>query len=57
VVAFGPFDSGGSSMPKLYDGWFNGQISKQASSAVSKAISAGKVRIVVDAPLTGNALL
>ena len=32
-------------MPKLYDGWFNDQISKQASTAVSKAISAGKVRL------------
>ena len=30
-------------MPKLYDSWFNDQIAKQASSAVARAISAGKV--------------
>ena len=30
-------------MPKLYDGWFDDQIAKQASAAVSRAISAGKV--------------
>jgi len=30
-------------MPKLYDGYFNDQIAKQASTAVSKAIAAGKV--------------
>ena len=39
-----PFIDGGKGMPKLYDGWFNDQIAKQASTAVSKAISAGKVR-------------
>lgn len=42
--AFVPFLDGGKGMPKLYDGWFNEQISKQASTAVSKAIAAGKVR-------------
>lgn len=42
-LAFIPFLDGGKSMPMLYDGWFNEQIAKQASSAVSKAISAGKV--------------
>lgn len=42
--AFVPFIDGGKGMPKLYDGWFNDQISKQASTAVSRAIAAGKVR-------------
>lgn len=41
-------------MPKLYDGWFNDQISKQASTAVSKAISAGKKRIEVNFPPVPN---
>ncbi len=44
INAFVPFLDGGKGMPKLYDGWFNEQISKQASTAVSKAIAAGKVR-------------
>ena len=43
--AFVPFIDGGKTMPKLYDGWFNDQIAKQASTAVSKAISNGKVRV------------
>jgi aconitase B len=43
VVAFVPFIDGGKDMPKLYDGWFNDQIAKQASTAVSKAIGSGKV--------------
>lgn len=38
-----PFIDGGKDMPKLYNGWFNDQIAKQASSAVSRAIAAGKV--------------
>ena len=38
-----PFLDGGKEMPKLYDGWFNEQIAKQASTSVSKAIAAGKV--------------
>jgi hypothetical protein len=42
-LAFIPFLDGGKSMPTLYDGWFNDQIVKQARTAVSKAISAGKV--------------
>ena len=41
--AFLPLIDGGKGMPKLYDGWFNQQICKQASTAVSKAIGAGKV--------------
>jgi hypothetical protein len=43
--AFVPFIDGGKGIPKLYDGYFNEQIAKQASTAVSKAISAGKVRL------------
>ena len=42
--AFVPFIDGGKGMPKLYDGWFNEQIAKQAATAMSKAIAAGKVR-------------
>jgi len=41
-------------MPKLYDGWFNQQISKQASTAVSKAIGAGKTKIEVNFPPVPN---
>ncbi len=44
--AFVPFLDGGKVMPKLYDGWFNEQIAKQASTAVSKATAAGKVRSI-----------
>lgn len=45
TCAFVPFLDGGKGMPKLYDGWFNEQISKQASTAVSKAIAAGNVSL------------
>ena len=38
-----PLIDGGKTMPKLYDGWFNDQIVKQANTALSKAIAAGKV--------------
>lgn len=41
-------------MPKLYDGWFNDQIAKQASTAVSKAIAAGKKEIEVNFPAVPN---
>ena len=43
INGFVPFIDGGKTMPKLYDGWFNDQIAKQASTAVSKAVAAGKV--------------
>jgi hypothetical protein len=43
TFSFIPLLDGGKTMPVLYDGWFNEQIAKQASTAVSKAISAGKV--------------
>lgn len=45
VLAFFPFASSGRDFPKLYEGWFDGQIAKQASSAVAKAYSAGIVSI------------
>lgn len=38
--AFIPLIDGGKGMPKLYDGWFNDQISKQAASAVGRAVAA-----------------
>ena len=42
VTAFIPLIDGGKGMPKLYDGWFNDQLSKQAASAVSRvSISSG----------------
>jgi len=47
VVSFSnalvPLIDGGKTMPKLYDGWFNDQIAKQANTALSRAIAAGKV--------------
>jgi hypothetical protein len=45
---------GGSDVPKLYDGWMNDQIGKQASSAVGRAISAGKTKIEVNFPPVPN---
>jgi len=41
-------------MPKLYDGWFNEQIAKQASTAVSKAVASGKKKIEVNFPPVPN---
>ena len=41
-------------MPKLYDSYFNDQISKQAATAVSKAIAAGKKNIQVEFPPVPN---
>jgi hypothetical protein len=45
VKGFIPIIDGGSTMPSLYEGWFNEQIAKQASTAVGRAVNAGKVRI------------
>lgn len=55
-IAYGfvPFIDGGKEMPKLYDGWFNEQIAKQASTAVSKAIRAGYTKIEVNFPPVPN---
>lgn len=54
VTAFVPLLDGGKDMPKLYDGWFNDQIAKQASAAVSRAIASGKKRIEVNFPPVPN---
>jgi hypothetical protein len=43
VTAFFSFGKSGSDFPKLYEGWFDGQIAKQASSAVAQAYAAGLV--------------
>uniref|UniRef100_A0A7S1Z767 DUF1995 domain-containing protein n=1 Tax=Trieres chinensis TaxID=1514140 RepID=A0A7S1Z767_TRICV len=54
ACAFIPLIDGGKGMPKLYDGWFNDQIAKQASTAVAKAISSGKKKIEVNFPPVPN---
>lgn len=54
VESFVPLIDGGKEMPKLYDGWFNEQISKQAASAVSRAVAAGKKKIEVNFPPVPN---
>lgn len=54
VSSFVPFIDGGKGMPKLYDGWFNEQVAKQASAAVGRAISAGKKKIEVNFPPVPN---
>lgn len=41
-------------MPKMYGGYFDEQISKQASTALSKAISAGKKNMEVQFPPVPN---
>jgi len=43
VSAFFSFGDNGSRFPKLYEGWFDGQVAKQVQSAVAKASSAGIV--------------
>jgi hypothetical protein len=48
VHGFIPLLDGGSKMPALYKGWFDDQIAKQASTAIAKAVGAGKVRISFD---------
>jgi hypothetical protein len=37
-------DGGGTKMPSLYKSWFDDQMARQASTAVSKAIATGNVR-------------
>ena len=49
-----PFIDGGKGMPKLYDGWLNEQIAKQARAAVGKALAAGKKKIEVNFPPVPN---
>lgn len=54
VTAFVPILDGGRDVPKLYDGWMNDQIGKQASSAVERAVRAGKNKIEVNFPPVPN---
>jgi hypothetical protein len=54
VDALVPFIDGGKGIPKLYEGYFNEQIAKQAATAVSKAVSAGKKKIEVNFPPVPN---
>lgn len=49
-----PFLDGGKDIPSLYGSWFNEQISKQASTAIGKAISAGKTKLEVNFPPVPN---
>lgn len=53
-LALLPFLDGGKGMPKLYDGWFNDQVAKQAASAVSRATAAGYEEIEVNFPPVPN---
>lgn len=46
VRAFIPLLDGGSKMPVLYKSWFDDQMAKQASTAIAKAVGAGKVGVV-----------
>jgi hypothetical protein len=41
-------------MPNLYKGWFNDQISPQASTSISRAISAGITNMEVQFPPVPN---
>jgi len=54
VLGLIPLIDGGKGMPKMYGGYFDDQIAKQASSAISKAISAGKKNMEVQFPPVPN---
>ena len=54
VEALVPFLTGGSDIPKLYGGYFDQQIAKQAATAVGAAISKGKTNIEVYLPSVPN---
>ena len=54
VQAFVPLIDGGKDIPKLYKGYFDAQIAKQAATAVSKAVGAGKTKIEVNFPPVPN---
>ena len=54
VSALVPLIDGGKKMPKLYDGWLNEQIAKQASTGVANAIAAGYDKIEVNFPPVPN---
>jgi len=49
-----PFLDGGKDIPKLYNGYFDSQIAKQAATAVGAAISSGKTNIEVYLPSVPN---
>ena len=49
-----PLLDGGRAMPKMYGGYFDEQISKQACAAISRAISAGKRNMEVNFPPVPN---
>lgn len=49
-----PLIDGGKQMPKLYNGWMNEQIAKQASTGISNALAAGYDRIEVQFPPVPN---
>jgi hypothetical protein len=54
VEALIPFLDGGKDIPKLYKGYFDSQIAKQAATAVGAAISSGKTNIEVNLPAVPN---
>jgi hypothetical protein len=54
VDALIPLLDGGKDMPKLYKGYFDSQIAKQASTAVAAAINSGKTNIEVFLPSVPN---
>ena len=54
VEALIPFLDGGKDIPKLYNGYFDSQIAKQAATAVGAAISSGKTNIEVYLPSVPN---
>ena len=49
-----PFLDGGKGLPKMYDAYFNEQLSKQVGTAISKAVAAGKKNIQVEFPPVPN---
>jgi Domain of unknown function (DUF1995) len=48
------FIDGGKEIPTLYNAYYNGQIAKQAATAVSKAVTAGKTKLEVNFPPVPN---
>jgi hypothetical protein len=46
VHAFFSFGRTGTEFPKLYEGWFDGQLATQVPAAVAKAYAAGIVSAV-----------
>lgn len=52
--SFLPILDGGKDIPKIFDCYFDSQIAKQASTAVSKAVAAGKTKLEVYFPPVPN---